>query len=345
MANMKDIAQKAGVSIATVSKVLNGLGGISNETTERILTIAKELDYRPNLYARNLKKGKFHTIGIITEDLTVFNAPPIIDGIGAVCEESGYKYMLENMRINRLCQSSDFNEDKYCQLVRDSIDSMLSMQVDGIIYVSCNSYKILPKLFHQNIPFVCAYCNSASLAIPSVLYDDKKAAYDVTGLLIKQGHSYIGTITGPSDNVHTKNRLIGYQEALFDHKIPYNPYLTVSCDWVDRDMAYHATKDLLEQNVTAIFCQNDIIAVGVIDYCAKHNIRVGSDLAVFGFDNREISTVCRPTLSTVALPLTQIGHRSASILIGKIEGNSTVIGETYLDCEIIERESSRRHSL
>lgn len=90
---MKDIAREAGVSVATVSKVLNGLGGISQETTEHILSIAKELKYRPNLYARNLKTRHSRTIGIIAEDMTVFNAPPIVDGIGACCESRGYHYL------------------------------------------------------------------------------------------------------------------------------------------------------------------------------------------------------------------------------------------------------------
>jgi len=341
MANMKDIADKAGVSIATVSKVLNGLGGISNETTELVLSIAKELNYRPNLYARSLKKGQSQTIGIITEDLTVFNTPPIIDGIGAACEENGYRYLLENMRLNRLNIDPDTNADKYNQLTNEAIDVMMSMQVDGIIYVSCHSHKVLPHPLNQNIPFVCAYCGSPSLAIPSVFYDDKKAGHQVTSLLIKQGHKIIGTITGPNDSIHSRNRLIGYQEALFDHNIPYNPYLTVQGDWNDRDSGYTATQKLLEQHVTAIFCQNDIMAMGVIDYCLEHNIRIGKDLALIGFDNREVSTVCRPSLSTVALPLTQIGYRSASILIDKIEGKQlTAIGETYLDCQIVERESS-----
>ena len=102
MSNMKDIAKKAQVSVATVSKVLNGTGNISEETTRKILEIAEELNYHPNLYARNLKTGFSRTIGILAEDLTVFNTPPVIDGIGACCEEKGYRYLLENLRINTL---------------------------------------------------------------------------------------------------------------------------------------------------------------------------------------------------------------------------------------------------
>ncbi len=340
MANMKDIADKAGVSIATVSKVLNGLGGISSETTELVLSIAKQLNYRPNLYARTLKKGQSQTIGIITEDLTVFNTPPIIDGIGACCEKRGYHYLLENLRLNTLHIDPILQAEHYNQLMNEAIDLMMSMQVDGIIYLSCHSHKVLPHPLNQNIPFVCSYCSSPSLSIPSVLYDDRKAGYEVTSLLIRQGHRIIGTITGPGDSIHMKNRLTGYQEALFEHDIPYNPHLTLQGAW-DRDSGYAGAEKLLSLGATAIFCHNDLMAMGVIDYCIGHSIQPGKELALIGFDNREVSTVCRPALSTVELPLFRIGETSASILIDKIEGKPAyAIGEVSLDCKIIEREST-----
>lgn len=341
MANMKDIADKANVSIATVSKVLNGIGGISSETAELVLSIAEELNYRPNLYARNLKKGQSHSLGIISEDITVFNTPPIIDGIGACCEERNYHYLLENLRLHKLNIDPILHAGKYNQLTDEAIDLMLSMQVDGIIYLSCHSHKVLAHPLNQNIPFVCAYCSSPSLSIPSLLYDDRKAAYEATALLIRQGHERIGCVTGSSDSIHMRNRLTGYQEALFENDIPYNPHLTIQGDW-NRDSGYQAAEKLLKQNVTAIFCHNDIMAMGIIDYCTKQGIEIGRDLALIGFDNLEISTVCRPTLSTVELPLFDIGHASARILIDKIEGTKEpAIGEIYLDCQIIERESTQ----
>lgn len=341
MANMKDIADKANVSIATVSKVLNGIGNISNETTELVMSIAKELNYRPNLYARNLKKGQSRAIGIISEDITVFNTPPIIDGIGACCEKRNYHYLLENLRLDKLHIDPIIHAEKYNQLTNEAIDLMLSMQVDGIIYLSCHSHKVLAHPLNQNIPFVCAYCTSPTLSIPSILYDDRKAAFEATSLLIRQGHTKIGSVTGYADSIHMRNRLTGYQEALFEHSIPYNPHLTVQGDW-DRDSGYQAAQQLLKEKVTAVFCHNDLMAMGVMDYCVKQGIEIGKDLALIGFDNRDISTVCRPALSTVELPLFDIGHTSTDILIDKIEGiKNPAIGEIYLDCQIIERESTK----
>ena len=340
MPNMKDIANRAGVSVATVSKVLNGTGNISEETTRKILEIAEELNYHPNLYARNLKTGYSRTIGILAEDLTVFNTPPVIDGIGACCEEKGYRYLLENLRINTLGIDPDSDKEKYTVIKNNAISHMSSMQVDGIIYLGCHSHRVVPSVFDNDIPFVCAYCISPSLAIPSVLYDDQHAAYEAVSLLIGKGHTRIGTITGKPGSVHTRWRLTGYQESLYDHDIPYNPGYVVSGDW-SRDSGYNAARELIEKKVTAIFSHNDEMALGVIDACNDSKVQVGKDIALIGFDNRELSTVCRPTLTTVEPPLYDIGYKSAEGLIAKKENKEDKLrGEVRLPCRIIERDST-----
>lgn len=341
MANMKDIARQAGVSVATVSKVLNDLGGISQETTDLVLSIAKEMNYRPNLYARNLKMRQSRTIGIITEDITVFNSPPIIDGIGACCEKRGYHYLLENLRLNNLGINPLLDVNEHSIIVNDAIDFMMSMQVDGLLYLGCHSHKVVHLPSIGNTHFVCSYCSCTDPSVPSVLYDDKKAGYDVAKYLINAGHKLIGVITGPTGSVHAMKRLTGYQEALYDSGLPYNPKMTVQGDW-NRDSGYILSDQLIKNGVTAIFAQNDLMALGVIDYCVKNGIEVGKDLALIGFDNREISTVCRPTLTSVSPPLYEIGCTSASILIDRIEGKpNPLTGEMLLECAIIERESTK----
>jgi LacI family transcriptional regulator len=340
MANIKDIAKRAGVSVATVSKVLNGLGGISQETTDNILSIAKELNYRPNLYARNLKTRQSRTIGIITEDITVFNTPPIIDGIGSCCEERGYHYLLENLRHYRIGIDPVLDVNEHSIIVNEAANFMMSMQVDGLIYLGCHSHKVLHLPSIKDTHFVCTYCSCTDSTVPSVLYDDTKAGYEVARFLIGSGHKNIGVITGRLGSVHSARRLNGFQEALYEYGLPYNPKLTVSGDW-SRDSGYILAEQLVKAGVTAIFSQNDIMAMGVIDYCTKNGIEIGKDLALIGFDNREVSTVCRPALTTVELPLFDIGRTSASLLIDKIEGKpSALLGEILLECSIIEREST-----
>ncbi|MDD4075909.1 MAG: LacI family DNA-binding transcriptional regulator [Eubacteriales bacterium] len=340
MSTIKEISDRANVSIATVSKVLNGKPGVNSETASHVLRIADELHYRPNLNARNLKVGSSRTLGIITEDLTVFNAPEIVDGIAATCDEKEYHYILGNLRLNKRYGNGIRDDVESAALVHATVNDMLSKQVAGIIYIGCHSHIVVSLSEHAEPRFVCAYCISADETIPSVLYDDRSAARDVTELLLNKGHTRIGMISGPADSPHANNRLQGYQEALFSHGVLYDPRLAVYGDW-DRDSGYALAGKLLEMGVTAIFAQNDVMATGVMDYCSQAGVEVGRDLALSGFDNREISTVCRPRLTTVALPLFEIGERAARIMFEILEnGEAPVPAETLLSCSIIEREST-----
>jgi len=340
MATIKEIAKRANVSVATVSKALNGKGGASPETIEMILSIAREMNYRPNILAKNLVSRQTRTLGVITEDLTVFNTPEIVDGIDEYCEKHDYHYILGNLRINKRFGRDFAGNEDYHRLVDDMIDTMLSKQVEGIIYIGCHSHEIsyLPSS-HSGIPFVCAYCYSQDASISSVVYDDKKAAYDAVSLLIAKGHHDIGMICGHSASTHTANRLLGYQEALYDHGIPYNPHLVHHGNW-ERDSGYDICPRILKENATAIFTHNDLMATGVLDYCTEHGIAVGADLSLIGFDNREISMVCRPPLSTVALPLHEIGDTVTRMVIDCIEnGKSAVPKQMKIECRVIERQS------
>lgn len=339
MSTIREIARRAGVSVATVSKVLNGKNSASEQTAHVILDIAKELQYTPNIHAKNLKSGSSKTIGIITEDFTVFNTPDIVDGIDDYCSKHGYSYILGNLRLHKLFGSSCYDSPECAVLFNKMESVMLSRQVDGLIYVGCHSHNIMPLREHDKIPLICAYCFSNDDKIPSVIYDDRAAAYDVTKLLVKKGHTRIAMITGNPSSNHTHNRILGYQEALYDCSIPYDPHLVAYGDW-GRDCGHALCGQLLARGTTAIFSQNDIMAMGVLDYCGENGIAVGKDLSLIGFDNREISTVCRPQLSTVALPLFEIGASSAEILIDILEKKEEAFSEHItLNCNIIERDS------
>lgn len=339
MATIKEISERANVSIATVSKVLNGKGSVNDKTRQKILDVARQLNYRPNLNARYLKSGQSRTIGIITEDLTVFNAPEIVDGIAAACDEAGYHYILGNLRFYKRYGNGPKDLKESNALVHEAIDGMLSKQVDGIIYIGCHSHIVVSLSEHTEPKFVCAYCISKDESIPSVIYSDEKAAYDVTELLLARGDRRIGMITGPMESSHTANRTRGHQRALFDHGIPYDPSLTYVGDW-ERDCGYILGEKLIRAGVTAIFAHNDLMAMGVLDYCNSNGINVGRDLRLIGFDNREITSVCRPQLSTVAPPLFQIGQTAAREMLNILAGNKPEQHTVMLDCDIIEREST-----
>ena len=341
MATIKEIAKKANVSVATVSKALNGKGGASQKTVDNIISLADELNYTPNLYAKNLVRGESRTLGVITEDLTVFNAPEIVDSIDETCEKNNYHYILGNLRINKRF-GHDFSYNvAYHKLVDDMISAMLSRQVEGIIYVGCNTNAVPYLSSNSGIPFVCAYCYSNIPSISSIIYDDTKAAYNAVSLLISQGHRNIGMICGHKDSEASANRLKGYTAALNDGGIPYNPKIIASGDWI-WDTGYTKCAKLLEHNVTAIFAHNDIIATGVLDYCSENGVAVGSELSLIGFDNRQVSETSRPKLSTVALPLYEIGQRAALVMLDILAGRAPADQKIMVNCHIIERESTCR---
>ena len=340
MATLREISEHTGYSTATVSKVLNRQPGVSGKTQESILAAAKKLGYRPNLNARNLKTGTNRTLGIIAEDLTVFNTPAIIDGIGVCCDQRNYHYILGNLRFNKLFGHEAGKDHEKFELLTDLLDEMLTKQVDGILYVGCHSHVVSPFLKQKDARFVCAYCYSEDPNIPDVSYDDREAARKVAELLISKGHRRIGIIAGSKDSYHTNNRLLGFQEALYANDIPYNPHLTRHGGW-ERDDGYALAPALLADGVTAIFAHNDLMAIGVIDYCNQKGIEFGKDLALVGFDDREIASACRPALTTVALPLFDIGHEATSIMLDMVEhGKNPESHEILLSCNIVEREST-----
>ena len=339
MATIRSIAKQANVSIATVSKVLNGKTGVKEETRRLILNVAQELNYRPNLNARSLKAGIARTIGILAEDLTVFNTPEIIDGIAVGCDRVGYHYILANLRLFKRFGHRMPDPATHAALIREALDTLLSKQVAGVIYIGSHSHQVPLLAEYNELPFVCAYCTCDTL--PSVVYDDETASYDLTERLLQNGADRIGMITGPVDSLHSMSRGRGLMRALYDHRVPYNPALTLTGDW-ERDSGYRLAAQLLDAGVNAIYAQNDNMAMGVLDCCSARGVAVGRELQLVGFDNRDICQVCRPRLSTVALPLFEIGQTAAGHILKLIlEGESPAL-LTKLPCTFIERESTIR---
>ena len=339
MATIREIAELAGVSIATVSNVLNNKPGVKQETAEMILQIADKLNYLPNLNARSLKLGNSRTVGIITEDLTVFNTPEIVDGVASVCEAHNYHYLLANLRFNKRYEGSPWDHPECSALVRGAVDDLLSKQVAGIIYIGCHSHLVASLRAHASIPFVCAYCTCEDPDVPCIGYDDWHAAYEATNALLRFAPDKLGMITGPIQSIHTLRRANGFLQALQDRGVAYETSLVRAGNW-DRDSGYQLGSELIRAGAKAIFAQNDLIATGVIDWCNQNGVEVGRDIALIGFDNREVSTVCRPTLSTVELPLFEMGRTASHIMLGMLAGKLPEQKDTMLECTIIQREST-----
>jgi LacI family transcriptional regulator len=339
MITIKEIARLTGVSTATVSNVLNGKSGAAGAAKAReIITVARDLHYMPNILARNLQQKKTNTIGVITEDLTVFNTPEIVDGIDACCEENGYDIILGNMRLFKRYNNDFTDTPKHHELLDSMIRNIIAKQVEGIVYVGyhCREIAYLPPIVQ--VPFVYAYCYHQKEIYPSVLFDDEKAARDVTRLLIAKGHRHIGVICGPSSSYHTQARLKGYKTALEEQGIKIKPDLIMYGDW-ERPSGYRLAAHLMDMRVSAIFSFNDLMASGVYEQAVERGLKIGKDISIFGFDNRDISQGYFPALSTVQPPLNEIGRHCAEIILNELKHRRIGKRRIYLPCAIMERRS------
>lgn len=341
MATIKELAKYCGVSVATVSNILNNKPGASDKTRKLVLEMAEKLDYTPNVVAKNLKMQKTRSIGVIAEDMTIFSIPDIIDGITDYCQERDYQILLTNLRLFKKYNDTYYNRDDYYGLVGLEIKKLMEKQVEGIIYVAAHERVIrcIPETL--SIPSVMAYGYSRSMKIPSVVVDDVRGAAEIMQHLIDCGHKRIGVITGKPDSLHAQARLVGYQQMLFQNKILYDPGLVMEGNWT-RSSGYVCADVLLNKQVSAIFCMNDLMAGGVYDRLNELGLKVGDDISMAGYDNRELSEYYRPPLSTVSLPLHDIGHKASELVIDLISGRKPETDQDnvcYAECQLLIRNS------
>lgn len=344
MPTIRDIAIKANVSTATVSNVINGTAKVKDDTRARVLQALAEIEVNRNNDNKLEKEQnilKSNVIGVITEDVCMFNTPKIINGICAAAHEAGYSTIISNLGITNGSENPSIDEVTCIQLAKSTVNLLLSKNLKGIIYVGCQSREIKHISSGYKTPFVYAYCYSNDNHAPSVIYDDENIAYQLIKYLTDKNHRNIGIIAGPEDSIHVRDRLSGYQRAVFESGILFNPNGIVYGDWENPQTGYMGVKKLLEKNITAVFCMNDIIAGGVIDYALENNIAIPKQLSVVGFDNIEASRAYFPKLTTVALPLDEIGRKSFYYL------NQLILDKNYVcdpnvfvtSCEIIHRDS------
>lgn len=338
MITLKEIAVQCNVSIATVSNILNGKSNVSEATKQRVLQVVKDTGYKPNYMARSLRSSKTNTIGVIIEDITAFSSPGQIDGITAAFEDKGYKLILENLRFYQKFQGQFQKEFK--EEVEAAIQEMLTIKVDGIIYVAGHSRNIdfLPE--NLPVPLVVSYSTCTNPAYPNIIIDDVNSAVKMTDYLIEKGHKRIGVILGYKGNDHSELRFKGYKKSMKNHNLEIDNTLVYYGNW-SRDSGYDCCKNLLEtsKDVSAIFCFNDLMAAGVYDYLLEKNLMPGKDLCVAGFDNREISTFLVPQLTTMNIPLDQMGHAAAVTLLNLINEKGESSESTSVMCQLIERAS------
>lgn len=346
MVTIKEIAEKCNVSVATVSYILNGKNKVSAETKAMVLKTMEELGYQPNYIAQSMRNQKAKIICIIVEDIGQFTIPGMIEGVTRLFEETEYRIVVLNLRLGEKWDKKWIEYEKIMKAFEPALKEIMSIKASGMIYLARHG-RVLPSFSDKlKVPCVVAYASSQNAQIPSVVIDDEKGAYELTQYLISMGHKRIGVIAGSKESglsdMHTMKRLEGYQKALFENGILYDPTIVRYGSW-NRESGYREAKPLVESRVTAIFCMADRMAGGAYDYLEEMQMKVGKDISVVGFDNQDIAEYFRPGLTTVELPLQEIGYRAAQILLEKINGDvGTELKEPYeekMSCHLVLRNS------
>ncbi|GMK38636.1 catabolite control protein A [Paenibacillus sp. CCS19] len=334
---IKEIAAKANVSTATVSYVLNGTRNVRPKTRERVIKVIEELNYRPNDIAKSLKSKRTNTIGVIAEDVTVFNVPEIIDGINEYADEHDLHIILTNLRLHRRVGHNYSDVDAYRKYAESAVNDLLSKQVEGIVYIGVHPRDVTGLINTYGKPIVYTYCYTDNNV--SIQYNDEQASFDAMKYLVSQGHKRIAIISGLMDSTPSRLRFNGYYKAVTEFQLPFNPQYIKIGDW-GLDSGYQLTRELLTLPVppTAVLIMNDVMAVGTMRAAAECGFQIPRDLSVVGFDNREFSDYLTPRITTMDLPLHEMGYSSMNILTGIINETEVKQGEQPL-CKLLERES------
>jgi LacI family transcriptional regulator len=331
-ATISDVASRAGVSVATVSRVLNGNYPVAEPTKARVLTAVRDLGYVANAHARALIKSTSGTVGVILHDVSDPYFAEIVRGIQEVADESG--------RLVVLCSSmrDPEREITYLEMLR-------AQRVDAIIitsgYVEDDEFLLA---LHEQARGLRAqggrlvFCGAYPVRAPAVVPDNAGGAFRITTHLLEAGHRRIAHLAGPPNFSTTDDRLRGYQGALAAFGLPRVPELVVAGDF-SRDGAYESCLRLIDSRVafSAIFAANDIMAIGAIAALRERGLDVPGDISLVGFDDIPISRDLTPPLTTVAVPMAEMGRRAMELAL---EPETDV--HVHLATQVVVRDSVAR---
>lgn len=336
---LKEIAVKAGVSVATVSYVLNHSPKVGAETRERVERIIKETGYRSNILAQSLRTNKSFLVGVLVEDVTVWHTAHIIDGINELAEKKGYHTILSNLRLLSKIESQFEHISKFQGDIDKAVDVLLGMQVDGIIYVGMHDRLIRDVLRDINKPVVYCYCYTDG-ECSSVRYSNKNSEYLITKRFLEKGHKNFGVLRGLDASEPTELRMQGIEKALNEAKIELKSENILNGEW-KYEQGKAAARQLLtsENPPSAIIAMNDEMAVGAMDAAVELGLKVPEDVSVAGFDNADIVHYVTPKITTVDRPLQEMGFQTMKLLLDKITNSEYEDVKMTLPCQIIEGAS------
>ena len=327
--SLRDVASRSGVSFQTVGKVLNGKGTVSTETRERILEAAGELGYVPNALARSLVTQSTSTIGIVASDLSDYILARFVVGAEREARRRGHGVLIGSL------DEKGSDAGRYLRI-------LLERRVDGILMAApqLENDARAGELLRGSVPTVSIHRIPGG-GIPLVGSDHARTGFLATDHLLKLGHQRIATVRGDEDRRVTFSRLKGYKMALERAGVAFDSDLVEAGDW-EPEGGYDATMRLLDRSpdITAIFSQNDTMALGVLSALHDRGLSVPEDCAVVGCDDIPLAAHTIPPLTTVHVPFYETGETAARLLLDMIENSGQEPPKrTLLPVHLVQRSS------
>jgi LacI family transcriptional regulator len=327
-----DIAREAGVSMMTVSRVINNKGDVSAATRQRVQEVVERLGYRPSGIARSLATQHTGTIGLVVPDVSNPFFADVVRGVEQVAYTGGYNVFLCNTE-----------EDPQREL--DILKSLEEKRVDGMVLVTRLEAHLLRSVLERQPAVVLVNRRQArkkgAPAAVAVLLDDVGGGRAVTQHLLGRGHRAIGYLAGPVTSYSGSERGRGYRMALEAAGIPYNPDWSRHCPPTVQG-GHEAARELMlsHPDLTALYCYNDLVAVGVLQACAELGRAVPDDLAVAGSDDIPLAALVTPPLTTCRAPRYELGGQAVRLLINQIRGCPDECKEIMFPLELVIRASA-----
>jgi len=327
MVKMKNVAKLANVSIATVSRVFTGSDTVAGETRKKVMKAVKELNYHPNVLARQFRMMETKTIIVVVPDITNTFFSQILRGIEKTARENGYRVLLGDTRND-------------VTIEHEYLKALYEKRADGLILLTARMDRNTIESLIEKYPVVlaCEYLEGSN--IPTVSIDNISAARKATEHLIKLGHKRIAHIAGPMNVILSRDRLKGYKQAMKTYRLEVDPLLIAEGDFY-YETGYDLMLKLMYINnpATAIFAANDEMAIGAIKAIQSQGLKVPEDIAIVGFDNIKMSTIFSPSLTTIGQPMYKIGEKAIHLLLDLIKGKKIRKNQFVLDDKLIIRES------
>lgn len=324
---IKDIAKAAGVSHTTVSRALKGNPAISTETAARIQDLARQMGYVPSAVAQSLLSQRTLTVGMVVTTIADPFTVRVVEGVERIAQEAGYSVFLS---------SSHNNPDQEMAVV----ETFQRRRVDAVIVTSSRVGSVYSSQLDQiKVPIVLINNQEEGEFLHSVAVDDEQGAKLAVTYLITLGHRRISYMGVPDRPKSDRRRLAGYRAALKQAGLPRDPKLVFSPEGRDDfERGQAALKSLLASQATAVFCYNDLIAIGLLVACHQRGISVPGQLSVAGFDDIEPALYVTPPLTTIHQPRLKLGRLAMTMVLGLLKGQT--VQDKKLACELIVREST-----